>query len=239
MQAFGGRAIVASALPEEAKALSSALIDAGFSEVICVSDGLSAIRQAQAKLTDVIIADAVLPVLDGNALARRIYEVPLNVYPAVVLLAAKGMCLKTAECTLEKPVNVDELMKAVDSLRAERRTIPDEKFVRAQQLMDLIGIPQHCGREYLLRAVEIVWLDARLVKSLSKRVYPAVAEKFGADEKHVGRAMRHVIDAAWRGGEMEAQYEIFGDTIDARRGNPTLSEMIARIADILRWEGKA
>ena len=102
-----------------------------------------------------------------------------------------------------------------------------------------MGIPQHCGREYLIRAIEIVWLDERLLKALSKRVYPAVAEQFGVEVRHVSRAMRHVIDAAWRSGEMEAQYKIFGDTIDARRGCPTLSEMIAQIADILRWEGKA
>lgn len=239
MQANLGRAIVASALPEEAKALSIALAEAGFSETICVCDGLSAVRQAKAKLTDAIIADAALPVMDGIALAQRIPELSLNVYPAVVLLAAKGMCLKTSACMLEKPVRVDQLAAAVASLCPERRAVPEEKRVCARRILDSVGIPEHCGREYLLRAIEMAWLDARLVKALSKRVYPAVAEQFGAEEKHVARAMRHVIDAAWRGGEMEAQYKIFGDTIDAKRGSPTLSEMIARIADILRWEGKA
>lgn len=239
MQAFRNRAIVASALPEEAEVLCGILKNAGFSEIICVSDGLSAVRQAQQTLADIIVADAVLPVLDGGAMAQRIIGLPLNVYPAVVLLAARGICPKTQACVLTKPVSAEGLIKAIDSLRPQDREIPEEKHIRAAQLLDQIGIPQHCGREYLIRAIEMVWLDAGLVKALSQKVYPAVAKRFGADEKHVARAMRHVIDAAWRSGEMEAQYKIFGDTIDAKRGNPTLSEMIARIADILRWEGRA
>ena len=74
----------------------------------------------------------------------------------------------------------------------------------------------------------------------SEAVYAARhAKEFGADARHVERAIRHVIDVAWRSGEMEAQYKIFGDTIDAKRGSPTCGEMIAQIADILRWEGRA
>ena len=49
--------------------------------------------------------------------------------------------------------------------------------------------------------------------------------------------LRHVIDAAWRTGEIEQQHRLFGDTIDARRGKPTCGEMIAQLAEELRWEG--
>ena len=51
------------------------------------------------------------------------------------------------------------------------------------------------------------------------------------------RAIRYVIDAAWRTGAMEEQNRIFGDTIDARRGRPPCGEMIAQLAEHLRWEG--
>lgn len=239
MQTFCRRAIVASALPEEAAAMRRMLEDAGVSEVTCVFDGLSAVRCAQEAPTDVIVADAVLPVLDGGAMMQRISALALNVYPAVILLAAKGMCPVPHMCAMEKPVGAQQLIEEIGRLQPQHRDVPEEKRARARELLGQIGIPQHCGGEYLLRAIEIVWLDSRLIKSLSAKVYPAVAEHFGANEKHIPRAMRHVIDAAWRDGEMEMQYKLFGDTIDAKRGSPTLSEMIARIADILRWEGKA
>ena len=82
-------------------------------------------------------------------------------------------------------------------------------------------------------------MDSRLLRALTTRLYPSIAIEFGVERRHVERAMRHTIDEAWRSGEMEAQYRLFGDTIDAKRGSPTCGEMIARIADILRWEGKA
>ena len=244
MRSVRKRAVVASVFPAENMRMQWILKAAGFSEVVCVSDGMSALHQAQSMLTDLVVADAVLPVLDGPALAERIPELPLQVYPAVVLLAPSGMCPRKApyHCVLDRPGSVEtteRFVSEVGSLAPENRPVPEEKSRRIAGMLDRIGIPQHCGRDYLIRAIEMVWLDGRLIKQLTARLYPAVAKQFGADSRHVIRAMRHVIDEAWRSGEMDAQYELFGDTIDARRGSPTLGEMIAQIADILRWEGKA
>lgn len=239
MKAFRSRAIAASALPEEAEALRGMLERAGFSDTVCVCDGLGAVKLAQQTMTDVIVADAVLPVLDGGSMTARLRSLPLGVQPAVILLSMKGMCPGNADCVLEKPVREAELAAVLEEIRPEKRTVPEEKRRLAAHLLERIGMPEHCGRDYLRRAIELAWLDARLLHTLTARLYPAVAEAFGADPRHVQRAMRHVIDEAWRSGAMEAQYELFGDTIDAKRGSPTLGEMIARIADILRWEGKA
>lgn len=239
MHAFRSRAVAASALPEQAEVLCGMLQRAGFSETICVSDGLSAIRQAQRAATDVIVADAVLPVLDGAAMAERILSLPLNVYPAVILLSPKGICPSKGDCVLEKPASEPELMRALERIVPERRAVPEKKHRLAVETLERLGMPELPGREYLVRAIEIAWLDSRLLRQLTGRLYPAVAEKTGGDRRHVERAMRRVIDEAWRSGAMDAQYELFGDTIDAKRGSPTLGEMIARVADILRWEGKA
>ena len=239
MQASDGRVIAASALPEEAAALCGMLRRTGFSEIICVSDGLSVIRQAQSAPVDLVVADAVLPVLDGIAMAERLRNAPLNVHPAVILLSMKGICPGNADCVLEKPIRADVLADAVADLAPEKRTVPEGKRLLALGTLERLGVPEHIGRDCLMRAAELVWLDSRLLGRLTARLYPAVAETFGTDSRHVQRAMRHVIDEAWRSGAMEAQNELFGDTIDAGRGSPTLGEMIARIADILRWEGKA
>ena len=57
-------------------------------------------------------------------------------------------------------------------------------------------------------------------------------------QEQAERAMRYAIDAAWRTGQIDNQHRIFGDTIDARRGKPTCGEMIAQLAEELRWEGR-
>lgn len=240
MRTLRRRVVIASAMPDEVQNLRAALEKAGFSETVCVSDGISALRRVQDAPTDLVVADAVLPAMDGRMLAERIAQESLPVMPAVILLAFEGMCPKNAaDCVLVKPVHAQTLMNALPALTPEKRRIPDRKRAMALELLKKIGIPEHCGREYLVRAIELAWLDSRLLKALTSRVYPVVAQEAGVDDRHVIRAVKHVIDEAWRSGEMDEQYRIFGDTIDARRGSPTAGEMIARIAEILRWEGRA
>lgn len=240
MRASRGRAIAASAMPNEAAGMREMLGRAGFSEVVCVFDGLSLLKEAQDRITDLILADEILPGLNAADAEKRMYCMPLTVYPIVVIAAVpRAHAENEGTCVLKKPLSGQELIERIDDLSPGRRFVPEEKRARAERMLDEIGIPDHCGREYLRRAIEMAWLDRRLVRQLTTRLYPAVADQFGVDRRHVERSMRHAIDVAWRGDEIEAQYKLFGDTIDARRGSPTLGEMIARIADILRWEGKA
>ena len=240
MRTFRGRAIAASAMPNEAARMREMLIQAGFSEVVCVFDGYSTLKEVQSRLTDLVLADSVLPGLNAAFLLKRIYSMPLTVYPAVLSAAAPDTCPENAgSCVLKRPFDREMLESRLRAFRPETRPVPEDKRAKAAALLEEIGIPDHCGREYLRRSAEMVWLDGRLVRQLTTRLYPAVAEEFGVDRRHVERSMRHVIDVAWRGDEIDAQYRLFGDTIDARRGSPTLGEMIARIADILRWEGNA
>lgn len=240
MRAYSGRAVAASAVPNEAARMREMLVRAGFSETVCVFDGRSLLREAQARLTDLILADALLPGVNAWDVQKRLYSMPLTVYPIVLIANAPGAPPENAaSCVLKSPLSECELLGRIEDASSCRRTIPMEKRALAQRTLEAIGIPEHCGRDYLCRAIEMTWLDARRVRQLTTRLYPAVAEEFGVDRRHVERSMRHVIDVAWRSDAMDAQYRLFGDTIDARRGSPTLGEMIARIADILRWEGKA
>ena len=115
--------------------------------------------------------------------------------------------------------------------------LPPEKAAALTDLLDRLGVPEHFGREALYRAAALCWRDRRRLANLRDRVYPDAGRPFGRTGAQVERAVRHVIDAAWRTGAMDEQQRIFGDTIDARRGRPTCGEMIAQLADILRWEG--
>ena len=94
------------------------------------------------------------------------------------------------------------------------------------------------GRDMLARATALCWRDRRRLRCLKRDVYPESGRPFGRTGAQAERAMRHVIQAAWRTGDMAEQQRLFGDTIDERRGHPTSSEMIAQLSDILRWEGR-
>jgi two-component system response regulator (stage 0 sporulation protein A) len=137
---------------------------------------------------------------------------------------------------LETPVDADRLKAALDALSKRPRALPENKAARLNALLDALGVPLHRGRDCLVLAVALAWHDAGRVASLKDGVYPEVARQTGLSPAQVERALRHAIDAAWRNGAIEHQHRIFGDTIDARRGKPTCGEMIAQLAEELRWE---
>lgn len=238
------RAVAASAFRSDTEKLSAQLRELGYDEIACAADGLEAFGLIRDLRPDALVADAVLPALDGTALIGQINTKPLTVIPAAVLMTVPGMQLRgeriSGACAvLEKPAALQALSMALESMSPQKRPVDREVLHKIETILVSLGIPEHPGREYLMRAVWLARQDARMLNALTTQLYPVVAEAFCVNRRQVERAMRHVIDVAWRSDEIEAQYRIFGDTIDARRGNPTCGEMIAQIADILRWEGNA
>jgi hypothetical protein len=47
--------------------------------------------------------------------------------------------------------------------------------------------------------------------------------------------MRRAVDRAFLSGDIEKQYSLFQNTIEEARGKPTLSALLARVAEILRY----
>ena len=73
-----------------------------------------------------------------------------------------------------------------------------------------------------------------IINSVTKRLYPAVAENFETTPSRVERAIRHAIEVAWDRGDVDILNSYFGYTIHNSRGKPTNSEFIAMISDKLR-----
>ena len=193
---------------------------------------------------DLVVSDAILPGMDAPALAAATLRLKLNRYPDFLILRLPGLPMTWAErperlgaAIIDKPVTPAGLAEALGVLAERSRPLPPEKAARLTALLDDLGVPEHPGRECLARAVTLSWLDRRRVHRLRDGLYGPVGAQLGLSAAQVERAMRHAIDAAWRTGAIEHQNRIFGDTIDARRGRPTCGEMIAQLADILRWEG--
>lgn len=204
------------------------------------ADGaLTLVREGQPAL---LLADAVLPGADGVALARRVTGMYLHRYPCVLLMRPRGLKLPEADAlaglggaVIDRPFDGALLSEAFRALTERGPCLPPEKAARLDQLLDALGVPEHPGRGMLACAVALVWRDRDCLCNLRDNVYPHAGKDTAAARAE--RAIRHVIEVAWRTGAMDAQQRVFGDTIDARRGRPTCGEMIARLADILRWEG--
>ena len=225
-------------------AVQAALSSLGWALVGKAPEGTALLRQVSERQPDAVILDAILPGADGIAFIRRTRQLKLNVQPAVLLLKPRGLRLpgeeglnRSGAMAAEATANADDLVPALNALRALPVLLPPEKAARLEALLTALGVPEHPGRLCLYRAVELCWADRRRLSALRAALYPAVARPMGLTPEQVERAIRHVIDGAFRSGAIEEQHRIFGDTIDARRGKPTSGEMIAQLADILRWEG--
>lgn len=244
MQTQRRRAVLACPDPKCAKALRAALTEAGYPDIAEAADAASALVAVSGHRPSAVLAYAALPGGDGMALARRITALPLARYPDVALVRPAGLKLPGeaspgdyGAMVLDLPVTASDLAAALHALQCGFRPLPPGKAAILADLLDRLGVPGHPGRDMLARAVALAWRDRDRLQNLKDFIYPDAAQPFGRTGAQAERAMRHVIEAAWRTGEIEEQHRILGDTIDARRGRPTCREMIAHLADILRREG--
>lgn len=100
-----------------------------------------------------------------------------------------------------------------------------------------IGVPAHIkGYQYLREAIMISVKDQSMLGSITKALYPYIAELFQTTPSRVERAIRHAIEVAWSRGKMETLEGLFGYTINTGKGKPTNSEFIALIADKIRLQ---
>ena len=100
-----------------------------------------------------------------------------------------------------------------------------------------MGIPAHLkGYHYLREAILITEQDMETVTSVTKRLYPSIAKRFGTSDQKVERAIRNAIEVSWRRGNTHTFEELFGYSANSGRQRPTNSEYICRLADKVRLD---
>ena len=108
------------------------------------------------------------------------------------------------------------------------------------EMIHEIGVPAHIkGYHYLREAIMMCVEDVDMLNSITKVLYPTIADNFKTTPSRVERAIRHAIEVAWSRGKMETLDSLFGYTINLGKGKPTNSEFIALIADKLQLQLKS
>lgn len=127
----------------------------------------------------------------------------------------------------------EELVQA--ELKSRSLTYDLERDVT--EMIHEIGVPAHIkGYQYLRDAIMLSVKDVEMLNSITKVLYPTIADKFQTTPSRVERAIRHAIEVAWSRGRMETLDALFGYTINTGKGKPTNSEFIALIADKIRLQ---
>ena len=210
-------------------------------EVIASADnGEDALRIIKERQPDVVLLDIIMPKLDGIGVLEHLQNENLSKRPIIIMVSAMGQ------------ENLRTIIKQIKQARIKQE-VPERPFVSVPEkihgltenqleiiitnMIHEIGVPAHIkGYQYLRDSIMMAVCDMDILNSITKQLYPSIAEKFDTTPSRVERAIRHAIEVAWGRGKMDTIDALFGYTIHAGKGKPTNSEFIALIADKIRLE---
>ncbi len=139
-----------------------------------------------------------------------------------------------------KPISYDNLVERIEDIESPNMNTEGDKQLdeKIANIFISIGIPAHIkGYHFLREAVKLAVVDPDIISSITKRLYPTIAEKFETSSSKVERGMRHAIEVAWNRGKIENINSLFGLQIYGANEKPTNGELIALIADKMIMEG--
>ncbi|MFI3167441.1 MAG: sporulation transcription factor Spo0A [Bacillota bacterium] len=214
-------------------------------------DGETALRMIENGGFDVLLIDIALSKIDGLTILERISKAPRSFKIVVMSAMNSSFVIEKsmqygASYFLTKPVSCEilpELIKRIfedgkidnPSLLSKSTSSKnlDEKIAN---IFMTIGIPPHIrGYSYLREAIKLAVAKPVIISSITKELYPSVAEIMSSSPSKVERAIRHAIDVAWTRGKSDKLGQILGVKVYVSM-KPTNGEFIALIADKLLLE---
>lgn len=216
------------------------------------------------KEPDVVLLDIFMPKMDGLTVMEKVNEDKnLKKRPVFIVVSAVGEEQITEDAFrlgayyyLLKPFDNETLLNKIKAIRGMKTTrryprsfrrpekelpvLPENSLeMDVTDMIHEIGVPAHIkGYQYLRDAILLSVEDTEMLNSITKILYPTIAKRHQTTASRVERAIRHAIEVAWSRGKMDTIDELFGYTVNNRKGKPTNSEFIALIADKIRLELK-
>ena len=221
--------------------------------VIEVSDvaynGNEGLSLLESKTYDMVLLDLIMPGMDGIKLLEECEKKKINARIIVltsynspeVIRKVSGLGIKYF---MLKPFELSELESKILEYTDINGTSPKQKTIdmyycnlqmAITKLLHELGVPSHIkGYTYIREGITLMYNKSNL--SITKELYPVVAEKYGTTGSRVERAIRHAIEVSWNRGNWELMEEIFGFSVDIDKAKPTNSEFMVTLADKLRLE---
>lgn len=222
-----------------------------FNVVATATDGVKLFELIKEYRPDVVIMDLVLPQLDGFAVMEKLnsenIKTNIIVHTGLSLngfvnkamnLGAKYYAIKpfSPHILLER---VEEIFNLEDMQPSVRNNVNIGKMEeKITNIFITVGIPAHIkGYQFLREAIKLAIANPEIINSITKKLYPSIAEKYSTSASKVERAIRHAIEVAWNRGKIENINNVFGLKIYSSNEKPTNGEFIALVADKMLIEG--
>ena len=222
------------------------------------NDGVEAITKIQDLHPDLVILDLVMPVLDGYGVLEFFknnkYKPKFLIYSALSMDEFVFKAFQNgADDYIAKPCQAELVCKRGVSLcaknsvdkfaqleKAELKNVYRTKTLdeRITSVFLTVGIPAHIkGYQYLREGIKMAVENPVVINSITKQLYPSIAQKYETSASKVERAIRHAIEVSWNRGKIENINTLFGLKVYSAKEKPTNGEFIALVADKMLIEG--
>lgn len=228
---------------ESQRILEKLTTDKNLFEIKTTGDGKSAVELLKNEEFDLLIIDLVLPEVDGFEVIEIAKEINKSMKIIVISALANDVFIKKATALgtsyfMLKPISLDVLEKRVNDIFEESRIVESKLGIdkeieeKITNIFITVGIPAHIkGYQFLREAIKLSMENPDIINSITKKLYPSIAEKFDTSASKVERAIRHAIEVAWNRGKIENINSVFGLTVYSNNEKPTNGEFIALVAD--------
>ena len=228
-------------------ALASMLRKKGLYAFTRRKDGNVLLDAIKKDAPDVVVADLSLHNLDAAAMMKKVAQLNIK-KPEFIITSAfdndfieRQIIEAGAAYYLLKPFDAESLSSIIKAL-AKREITCDSTDIEllVTETIHKLGVPAHIkGYHYLRTAILSAINSGNQISSITKTIYPAVADAYSTTASRVERAIRHAIEVAWERGNSEAICSFFGYSPSSCKGKPTNFEFIALVTDKLRLKYKS
>ena len=192
-------------------------------EVVGLAEnGKEAYKNISILKPEVVVMDMVMPYLDGLEVLEKAQKDFGDKEPIFIVLSGvrrdsiveRAMNLG-AKYYITKPFDLNILTNRIRDLYNESKTISESKEIditvdkypdlqeKVTNMMCTLGVPAHIkGYRYLRDAIVMVMNDLEVLDSVTKLLYPAIANRYKTTPSRVERAIRHAIEVACQRGQI-------------------------------------
>lgn len=206
-------------------------------------DGNHTMEVLRSYQPDILVLDLMLPGLDGISLLQATEELGLK--PMVLAMTRfvspyvmEAMARFGVGYLMMKPCDVGATLARIRDLSRRHSgpalPSPDIRTTVSNVLLRL-GMPTKL-RGYGCVREAILCMMREPDMSVTKELYPMVAQLCDGNTAQVERAIRGAIIAAWTTGDPKQWCQYFITAQNGQVPKPTNAEFISRIADCLRLE---
>lgn len=224
------------------------------------TDGDMAIELIKEKKPDLVILDLVMPRADGMEVMEAISECEdyKGTKPQYIVISAAGreeivsQALQTgASYFFMKPFNGDALIKRIKHMfGAAEQPVHGDVFTVGTEtnsqnsietmvinLLRGLGVPvKMVGYKYLRDAIMIAVKDTDALMSVTKNIYPEIADIHGTSSGNVERNIRYVIEATWNRQDDYKYGTEIGRLFKGTNKKPTNSEFILICSEWINYQ---